>query len=331
MGFVYVTEHGSTVGINGGNIIIRYKDKSEASLPKEMVEGIAVYSKSQITSQCLQFCFENNIKVSYFTSSGKYLGSSEGYSSKNAERIKRQFEITSNKDASLRIARKIINAKINNQLVVAKRYMKGDNRDPKIELFHMRNSRRKSLSAEGIKQLMGYEGLSSKIYFKTISVSLPEEYCFGKRMRPATDPVNAMLNFGYSMLLKEICGVISNRSMLPQVGFIHSGHDNCPALACDMIEEWRSVIVDSTVFSLITGNEISIDMFSFENDICKMNHEAIKIIIEKMERKMFMETKYLSYIDKAINYRQAIWHQVDRIGKVFDTGNTDLYQPIIVR
>jgi CRISPR-associated protein Cas1 len=51
---------------------------------------------------------------------------------------------------------------------------------------------------------------------------------------------------------------LENCGFSPYVGFIHQTHRNHPSLASDLMKEWRAIVVDSAVMSLIQGNEIKI-------------------------------------------------------------------------
>lgn len=331
MAFVYVVEHGSVVGIDGGSMTIKCGE-IENKIPKETIEGVSIFSKSQMTGQCIQFCLENNIRISYFTSAGRYLGSALPACSASAERIRKQVQCVADDEFALTLSKKIIEAKINNQLVNLKRHIRYSKLDPKENLFHIRNARRHAAEVETKRVLMGYEGIASCSYFKIISELLNDSWKFRRRVqRPAKDPFNVMLNLGYSLLMKEIVGELENRGINPYIGILHSGHDNCPALACDLIEEWRPVIVDSTVMSMAEAGDITPDMFEMECDRCVMSSAGIKLLLSKIEEKMYTEQKYLEYISKPMTFRQAIWHQAEKMGKAIDNDNPLVYSPIKIR
>jgi len=76
-----------------------------------------------------------------------------------------------------------------------------------------------------------------------------------------------MIGLGYSVLMNEIYGKIEEKGLNPYFGFIHRDTENHPTLASDLMEEWRAVIVDATVMSIINGNEIQKDDF-VKNIVC---------------------------------------------------------------
>ncbi len=329
---IYVTEHGCQLGIKGGNLYIKHLDSTVDNIPKNTIEGISIFSKSSMTTQCIEYCLENNIRVSFFTSAGRYYGSLITASPDSVTRLRGQFKYTDDVDFSLIMSKKFIYAKIHNQIVVASRYIKNTNIAANHSLYLLRKIIRKIPECTSKKALMGYEGLASRLYFDVLSKIIVEGFQFDHRTRrPAADPFNTMLNIGYSLLTKEINGELINRCVSPYIGFMHSGHDKSPALTCDLIEEWRPVIVDSVVLSLIQGHEISPEMFEYKETKCLIDPSGFTIMLAKLEAKMRTENRYLSYINKPLTFRAALWHQAEKIGRVFDTGNTQLYSPVIIR
>ncbi len=329
--FLYVVKHGAVLGISGGLLTVKYPDRTEDAFPKNTIEGISVFSKVTLTTACIEFCLLNNINVGYFSLNGRYYGRLASVQNTNVSRLRKQIDLSKDEEFSLCLAQKIIHAKINNQFVVARRY--GFNNPNTLENKKIiRLMRRKTVEADSLYRLIGYEGLASKGYFQLLSDTIDKDFKFENRnRRPATDPFNCLLNFGYSLLTKEVIGEIEGRGLNPYIGFIHQDKSGHPTLASDLIEEWRPVIVDSLVMSLIQGHEIEPDGFDIGSDGCRMNSDTIKLFISKLETRMEVEMQYLKYIDRALSFREAIWHQVDRIGRAVDKGDPEKYWPVVIR
>jgi len=331
MCFVYVVQHGAVLGIDGGVLTVRYLDGSEEKIPKNTVEGISVFAKAQLTTQCIEFCLMNNVKVGFFSESGFYKGSLCSVSYANTDRLRKQIALSDDSFFSLSISKKIIRAKIINQAALIRRYSYEVSHK---ECCHYLNriAKHKIPGAGSINQIIGYEGIASRKYFDWLSMNIEEGFEFDKRnRRPAMDPFNCMLNFGYSLLSKEIYGELENRYLNPYIGFMHQDKYGHPSLASDLIEEWRPVIVDSAVLSLIQGHEISRDCFVIDKNGCRMSDEAIRKVLYKLEMKMETKTQYLKYINKPVSFREAIWHQADRLSKAIESADPDKYVPIIIR
>ena len=306
--FLYVVKHGAVLGISGGLLTIKYPDKTEDVFPKNTIEGISVFSKVSMTTACVEFCLLNNISVGYFSMNGRYYGRLVPVQNTNVQRLRKQIQLSTDEEFSIKLAQRIINAKINNQLVVLHRYARNEERTFENQKL-IRVFRKKTKDTDSMYKLIGYEGIVSKNYFAALSCVIENDFVFeGRNRRPAADPFNCMLNFGYSILTKEIIGEIESRGLNPYIGFIHQDKVGHPALASDLIEEWRPVIVDSLVMSMIQGHEVSISDFCISSDGCRMKDDTIRLFLSKIERRMETRIQYLKYMERPISFREAIWH-----------------------
>ena len=326
MSHICVVEHGSVLGIDSGKLKVTKSNGEICCFPLETVEGISIFSAASVTSQCMNFCLKNDVPISYFSQNGVYLGSFVSAFPDNATRLKKQVLLSENIDFSLAFGRKIIEAKINNQVVVLRR-LRNLNSSDSIE--QLSSYRKKALKAKDIAVLRGYEGMASKCYFGALSEIIPKELCFvGRSGRHAKDPVNALLNLGYSMLTKEIFGEIENRGLSSYIGFIHKDRINHPSLASDLIEEWRPVIVDSVVMNFIKYNNVDYQMI---NGNCSLSNSCIKKFMKEYERKLNSTNRYLDYFNEEVTFREALWHQAYRMVKVIDTSDVNQYKPVRIR
>ena len=335
MSCLYVTEQGAEIRENGGRIMVVCKDGSERSLPIETLESIMLFGGITLTAKAQQKCLEKGISVTLLSNKGYYFGRLVSTSHVNTIRLKKQINLTDNENECLKLARKIQKAKIHNQIVLAKRYTRNADKDDYKEQIHsMEIAEKKIDSAVSVEQVIGYEGTAARTYFSILSDIISEDFKFnGRNRRPPKDPFNSMLSLGYTILLYEIYAEVEARSLDPYFGFIHQLKENHPALASDLLEEWRAVIVDSTVLSLIQGNEIHVEDFNKDPDTgaVVLNHKALSVFIRKLENKMRSGMNYLSYLDNPTTFRRAIWWQVQTFAVCIDNENFDNYRPVRIR
>lgn len=176
--------------------------------------------------------------------------------------------------------------------------------------------------------------MAAREYFKALSKLIKKEFAFNGRSRqPPLDPFNSMISFGYTIVFYEIYAELESRDLNPYIGFIHKIKRNHPALASDMLEEWRALLVDSTILSLVQGNEIDTAEFSFdeESGAVYLSDNAVKICVRKLEDKMRKEISYLEYLDSPVSFRHAIWWQVKTLSNCIDNGNFENYQPLKIK
>lgn len=333
MSYLYVNENGAVIGIEGSRCYVNYKNGLKQTIPIETLDGITILGQVQMTTQCTKECMSRGITVSYFSKGGHYFGRLVSTGHVNAARQRKQ-SILYDTDFSLQLAKRILSAKVRNQLVVMKRYGKSRYIDLKDEERLLLVCEKKIHQSKSINEILGHEGQAAKHYFQGLSKCIIPEFCFsGRSKRPPKDEFNSMISLGYSILMNEIYDKIEVKGMNPYFGFIHRDAENHPTLASDLMEEWRAIIVDATVMSMINGHEISKEQFLFDLDEpgCYLTKEALRLFLNKLERKLQTDIKYLKYVDYSVSFRRAIFLQCERLVKAIEEGDAEIYEPIVIR
>lgn len=181
---------------------------------------------------------------------------------------------------------------------------------------------------------MGYEGNAAKYYFAGLSKLVEPEFKFtGRNRRPPRDPFNAMISLGYTIIFYEIYAELENQSIIPYVGFVHQLHEKHPTLVSDLLEEWRAVIVDATVMSMIQGHEIDISEFESDEETggVFISDSGVRSFVRKLEKKMSSGMNYLSYLDNPVSFRRGIWWQTKMLSRCIDQGRLEDYTPLRIR
>lgn len=334
MSCLYITENGSKVSTRGGHFIVECQDGSERLVPKETLESIVIFGNVYLTVPCIKECMERGISVSMFSTKGKYFGRIESTSHINAKRLKQQVYLSDKEEKRVQFSKKIIMNKIHNQRVLLSRYARSSEKDIDEYIRAMKIHEKKISQCDSIEQIMGYEGNAARQYFKALSEMVKDDFKFsGRNKRPPKDAFNSMISLGYTILMYEIMGEIENRGISPYVGFMHKDIERHPTLASDLLEEWRAVIVDATVMSLIQGNEIDISEFrkDEETGAVMISKQGVNIFIKKIEKKLQSNMNYLEYLEHPVSFRRAIWWQVAKIVNCIDKGTFDDYTPIRIR
>lgn len=335
MSQIYIIDNGAKISKNGGRIEILHKDGLLKSIPFESVEGITIIGNGQITTETIGECFKKGIQIQYHSNRGYYFGKLSSTQHVNTTRQRLQMKLTEDEYFVLGLAKNILKAKINNQIVVLRRYQRSSEEDIKKEINQMSIMENRTDKANNLSEILGYEGTAARLYFKALSDLIePKEFKFnGRNRRPPKDPFNSMLSFGYTILMNDIYSAIEARGLSPYFGFVHQDRDKHPTLSSDLIEEWRAVIIDSLTMALINGNEISYDNFIIDNESRGVffDKEGIKIFIGKLEKRMATSMKYLDYISYSTTFRKAIDLQVLQLCKAIEENNPSLYMPIRIR
>lgn len=335
MSSLYITEQGASISVGGGKFIIDCKNGLRREIPEETVDSIVVFGNVQVTYGAQKKILEKGISMSFLSTRGRYFGRLHSTSHPGSERIKRQVYMSDNGEQRIQFARKTLRAKIHNQIVLLRRYLR-NSEEARLddELLHMSTCEKKIESSCTIEEIMGHEGMAARYYFKGLSKLVDEEFRFsGRSKRPPKDPFNALLSLGYTIIFYEIYAELENQNVHPYISFVHSLKEHHPAMVSDLLEEWRAVIVDSTVMSLIQGHEIKADMFSTDEDngAVIISNQGVRILVRKLEQKMGSRMNYLEYLDHPTSFRKGIWRQVRMLANGIDHGNLSVYCPVRIR
>ena len=189
--------------------------------------------------------------------------------------------------------------------------------------------------AESVEQLLGYEGNCAKLYFKSLGMMVKDDFKFEKRTRrPPKDKFNCLLSFGYTLLLYEIYTAIVNKGLHPYCNFLHKIRSGHPALASDLIEEWRPTIVDSLVMNLVQMKIITEEHFLPQEETTGgvfLTQEGLKIFIRKFEERLKQHNSYLSYVDYPLSFRESLQFQVGSLVKAIEENEFGIYRAVLIR
>ena len=116
---------------------------------------------------------------------------------------------------------------------------------------------------------------------------------FARRTRrPPTDPVNALLSFGYSLLTRTLLTALATVGLDPYMGLYHRPRHGRPALALDLMEPFRPIIADSCVLQVINNGEVRMDGFTTNGAAWALKPGGRKSLIAAYERRLDQETTH---------------------------------------
>ncbi|MBQ0068108.1 MAG: CRISPR-associated endonuclease Cas1, partial [Phascolarctobacterium sp.] len=169
----------------------------------------------------------------------------------------------------------------------------------------------------------------SRKYYEGFSCLMPTEFQFEKRTRrPPKDEVNAMLSMGYSMLFNEILANANLCGLHPYIGFLHRIKEGHAALVSDLMEEWRTIIVDTTVLNMIKRQIIKKEMFRRENNGCFFTKEGLKIFLSNYHKKLITDVEYLG---NGATYRDLLKRQCQKYVSVVLNDKSEYYTAMEIR
>jgi CRISPR-associated protein Cas1 len=178
--------------------------------------------------------------------------------------------------------------------------------------------------------LLGVEGNGSASYFRVFQQLLRDSLPFThRRRRPPTDPVNALLSLGYTLLLHQVSAAIQIVGFDPYLGFLHKTRHGRPALALDLMEEFRPLIADSVVLNVCNHHILTASDFQEELGAVYLKPAARKTFYAKFEERLQQEIQH-PHFGYRVSYRRCIELQARLLAKWL-TGEIPQYPPFGVR
>ncbi len=335
---VYVQGQGYSVGLRGEVLEIREKGKPVSDARLLETNQLCLFGNVQLSAQALNELAGRDVPVIHMSYGGWLTAVTTPPPHKNIELRRLQFRAADDKEFCLRLARSFVSGKIRNARTLLRRNARELPRETLVRLAY---ARRDAERASAIEQLLGIEGAAARDYFASFSLMfktdggrerdtepLEEEdasyfeneaetaqaspdretwarFDFTKRnRRPPRDPVNALLSFVYAMLLKDLVATLVGVGLDPYLGFYHQPRYGRPALALDLMEEFRPLVADSVVINLINNGEVRPSDFITRAGACALTPRGRKQVLEAYERRLDTLVTHPRF-GYAISYRRV--------------------------
>lgn len=253
------------MGKSGAVLQVREKETLLQEVRIGEICQVNLMGNVQISTQAVQALCEASVPVCYFSMGGWFYGITIGLNAKNVFLRRSQFRLSGEDYFSLAVARRLVAGKIRNQRTLLQRnHVEPDRRT----LSDLKDMADRAEQTGSIEELLGSEGNGARLYFRDFAgmIKLDESgrdtsampFDFETRnRRPPRDPVNALLSLGYSLLAKDLTVACYAVGFDPYIGFYHQPRFGRPALALDLMEPFRPLIVDSAVLTAINTGMIT--------------------------------------------------------------------------
>jgi CRISPR-associated protein Cas1 len=313
-------------------INIEDKDNCTRSIPIESIDSMVLFGGVNLSTACIKELLKRGISVTWLSKNGSYYGRLESTNHTSITKQKLQFEKSADEKFKLEISKRFIKGKTTNQRTILQRYNRIESNDNLIDYIkRMKYLIEKIEKCADIEELLGIEGQIAKIYYKGLNEILIDDFKFKKRSRrPPLDPINAVLSFGYTLLMYEIFTAVTIKGINPYCGFLHKDRENHPALCSDLLEEWRPILVDSLAIALLNSGKLDLEHFEKRNGVF-LTKKGINIFIIEFEKRLRQEVKYKDYVPYKMSFRRIIEYQVTELIDSLKNNNTDIYNPVLIR
>lgn len=321
---------GAQVGQRGDQLVVSVKGEALRKLPGQQVRAIYCYGAVQITAQAVETCLELGIDVAYFSPAGRFLGVLRGLPASGVDARRGQYHRFELPEVRLKLATEVTRAKIHNQRVMLMR----NGEVPESVTRSLASLRDRTKFARDAVELLGMEGGAASIYFGQFASMIKRQDAWkfdwhGRNRRPPRDPVNALLSLGYSILAKELAGVCYAVGLDPFFGFMHQPRYGRPALALDLMEEFRPLVADSVAISLVNRGELGAEDFIHSASGTFLNERGRRAFWEAWFRRLDTEVSHPEF-GYRMSYRRMFEVQARQLWR-FVRGEAMSYHAFVTR
>lgn len=315
---LHVQQQGARVRKDGEVLRIVDGDEVLAEARLAEVSQLVVFGGVQVTTPVIHELCHRGISICYLSHGGWFYGITHGAWHKNVDLRRHQYAAASDPMRCLDLARRFVRAKILNCRTVVRR----NHPDPPVDvLADLKSAARQAAVAGALDSLLGFEGTAAHRYFTAFRdllrppEGLPDGFEFVNRnRRPPRDPVNALLSLVYALLAREWTVVLQSVGFDPYLGFYHQPRYGRPALALDLMEEFRPLLADSVVLSVLNTGEIKAQHFLHAAGAVNLTAAGRRRFIEAYERRMGQEVTHPIF-GYRISYRRTLEVQARLLGR----------------
>jgi CRISPR-associated protein Cas1 len=300
---LYLQEPGSHVGKRSEHLVVR-KDGAEIQrTPIAAIRQVVVFGNVQVSTQALECLATLEVPVVYMTGYGRFIAALQPAPTKNVMLRTNQYRLFGDPQRALSLAKAAVRAKVANQRTLLMRCLRSRSIDestngtengrgsdePAARAMADLLSRLDHIDDPAV--LLGTEGQAAALYFSQFSNLLKapspgRTFDFKTRnRRPPRDPVNALLSFAYALLLKDCFSALCTVGFDPYCGFYHAGRHGKPSLALDLMEEFRAIIADSVVLTLINNGSLTPKEFLVWREACQLTEDGRKRFFQAYEQR----------------------------------------------
>ncbi len=287
---LYLTTEGSYVSRDHLTLRVEIEKQMRLAVPVHHLESVCVFGNGiQLTPSALQLCWENGVAVNYLSENGYLLGRWEAVPNTSVLLRRAQYRAADDARKTASIARQCVAGKLQNsrqsllrsarentdaderqrlqsaadEIAVLIRRLERLDSEPEDADTEIRNSQ--SEIRNRVDKILGYEGQAANLYFDVFTLHLKqqrEDFSFTTRTRrPPRDAINCLLSYLYALVRHDCIAALTVTGLDPFVGYLHAERPNRPAMALDLMEEFRPWLADRLAITLINRKQITADDF----------------------------------------------------------------------
>ena len=292
---LFILSEETYLSLDGENIVILAENSEKRRFPLHMLENIMCFSYKGASPALMGACAERKIGLSFFSPNGKFLAGVHGKEYGNVLLRKQQYRISDDKEQGVQYAKNMMIGKVYNSRWTLERTARDHKERVDYESIRkisaeLQEGLLKIRTVDNIDQLWGIEGELASRYFSVFDeliLNQKDDFIFQTRnRRPPMDRVNALLSFAYAVVERECANALRSVGLDPFVGFMHTDRPGRESMALDIMEEFRSILCDRFVLTLINTKTVRKDSFMKGDDgAVLLNDKGRKIFFNNWQNR----------------------------------------------
>lgn len=334
---LYVTTPDAYLALDGENVVIQKGGEELRRIPLHNLDGIVAFGYTGTSPALMGACAERSVALSFLTMHGRFLARVSGMEQGNVLLRRAQYRASDQETESAAVARSILTGKLFNSRWVVERAV----RDYSLRLdaeklrgvsASIAGAIRDLQSAVSLEEIRGIEGEAAVRYFSVLDdmiLQQKEHFFFsGRNRRPPTDNVNALLSFVYTLLSHDTAAALETVGLDPYVGFLHRDRPGRLSLALDLMEEFRAVMADRFVLTLINTRQINAGGFVQKEDgAVLMDDDTRKAVLIAWQKKKQEEITH-PLLGEKLEWGLVPYSQAMLLARYL-RGDIDAYPPFL--
>jgi len=334
---LYITSPGRYLSLDGENVVINEGSTEIGRIPLHNLDGIVAFGSNGASPALMGKCAGDAIGLTFMDRNGRFLSRIEGKRNGNVLLRRKQYRVADIEAESIGIAKNMIIGKLFNSRWVLDRTLRDHSMRVDTELFlnkidFLKKSIEKARNSGNSDSLRGIEGEAAAVYFSVFDdmiLQQKEEFRFtGRNKHPPLDKVNALLSFAYSLATNMCVAALEGVGLDPYVGFLHTDRPGRCSLALDLVEEFRAVLCDRFVLTLINKRIVDENHFEEREDgAVLLNDQGRKVFLQAWQTKKQEELRH-PFLDEKVQWGLLPYVQALLLARYL-RGDLDEYPPFL--
>ncbi len=332
---LYVTEQGAYLRVRHQQFQVFHDRELRCTIPANNITHVVLFGACNVSHGAVRLALQRRIPLLYLSDKGRYFGRLQTTGQAKIDYLVRQVAKSQDPEFMRQQAVNVVVGKLHNsrQLLMKLNRRRQPKSEPAIKAIkEIAALVKKAGAAESVDSLRGYEGQGANLYFQAYGSLLKGAFEFEKRTRrPPTDPVNSLLSLGYTLLSQNLQAMTETSGLHTHFGNLHTPRPNRPSLVCDLVEEFRPLVVDALVAYLINSNIYKPEDFTPPDGRggVYLHPDGLKRFLKHWEEKL-QQTVTHPHTGYRVTYRRCFELQVWEYAACI-TGERESYRPMVLK